>query len=60
MSSDKSDLVMDIFNGSGTVCKVANDLERQWIGVDKELKYCEIAEFRITNSLNKQLEIKDT
>lgn len=51
-SSDKDDLVMDIFSGSGTVMKVANNLGRKWIGIDKERKYCEIALKRIMSSLD--------
>ena len=43
-------IVLDIFNGSGTTCKVANDLGRSWIGIDKELKYCEIAKHRIESA----------
>lgn len=52
-SSNKNDIVLDIFSGSGTSMKVAQDLSRQWIGIDKELKYCKIALKRIKNSLNK-------
>lgn len=33
-SSNKGDLVLDCFAGSGTTLVAANDLERQWIGVD--------------------------
>ena len=50
MSSNEGDIVLDIFNGSGTVCKVANDLGRKWIGIDKEMKYCEIAAYRVQNN----------
>lgn len=57
MSTDKNDLVLDIFSGSGTAMKVANDLERKWCGIDRELKYCEIAEHRIKSFSNKQLKI---
>ena len=49
MSTDKNDIVLDIFNGSGTVCKVAHELERRWIGIDKEMRYCEIAKERLSN-----------
>jgi len=34
-SSDENDLVMDCFCGSGGTLKVANDLNRKWIGIDK-------------------------
>jgi adenine-specific DNA-methyltransferase len=33
-SSNKNDLVMDCFAGSGTTLVAANDLNRNWIGVD--------------------------
>ena len=46
-SSNKDDIVLDMFNGSGTTCKVAKDLERNFIGIDKELKYCKTAKKRI-------------
>ena len=49
MSSDENDIVMDIFNGSGTVPKIAEQLNRKWIGIDKELEYCEISELRISS-----------
>jgi len=46
-SSNKNDIVMDVFSGSGTVMKVAEDEGRKWIGIDKELKYCKISLERI-------------
>lgn len=33
-SSNKGDLVMDCFAGSGTTLEAAFDMERGWIGVD--------------------------
>lgn len=32
--SNKGDLVLDAFAGSGTTCAVAEKLERRWVGVD--------------------------
>ena len=52
-SSNKDDIVMDIFAGSGTVMKVAKDEGRKWLGIDKELKYCKIAQKRVMSSTNK-------
>ena len=52
-SSNKGDIVMDIFSGSGTVMKVAQDEERKWIGIDKESKYCKIAQKRVMSSITK-------
>lgn len=46
-SSNEGDVVLDMFNGSGTTCKVAYELNRNFIGIDKEMKYCKIAEDRI-------------
>lgn len=50
-SSNRGDIVLDMFNGSGTACKVANELNRHFIGIDKELKYCKIALNRVKNNL---------
>lgn len=49
-SSNKRDIVLDMFVGSGTTCKVAKDLNRTFIGIDKELKYCKIAKNRINKA----------
>ena len=34
LASDKNELVMDVFAGSGTTCAVAEKLGRRWIGID--------------------------
>lgn len=34
-SSNKGDLILDCFSGSGTTLKSANDLERQWLGIER-------------------------
>jgi site-specific DNA-methyltransferase (adenine-specific)/modification methylase len=49
-SSDKGDLVLDPFMGSGTTAVVAKRLGRKWIGIEKEKKYIKIAEAR-TNKI---------
>lgn len=54
MGSNEGDIVLDIFNGSGTVLKVAEELNRGWIGVDKEMDYCEISEYRLQNISKQQ------
>jgi len=46
-SSDKGDLVLDPFMGSGTTAIVAKRLGRKWIGIEKEAKYIKIAEARL-------------
>ncbi len=48
MSSNEGDIVLDIFSGSGTVFKVADILNRKWIGIEKEMKYCEISDYRFS------------
>ena len=46
-SSDKGDLIFDPFLGSGTTSVVAKKLERKYIGIERELDYCLIAEKRL-------------
>ena len=46
MSSNRGDVVLDIFCGSGTVFKIADKNGRKWSGIDKEIEYCEISEHR--------------
>lgn len=48
-SSNVGDVVLDPFVGSGTTCKVARDLKRQWIGVDINPEYIKMSEERIAN-----------
>ena len=47
--SGVNDLVVDIFSGSGTTCKVAKCLHRNYIGFELSKEYCDIAEDRIKN-----------
>jgi len=46
--SNKNDIVLDIFSGSGTTPKMAKMMGRRFIGIEKEKKYCEIAERRLS------------
>jgi len=39
-------VVLDPFLGSGTVGKVAQDLGRDWIGIELSPEYCEMARKR--------------
>jgi len=41
--SYRSDIVLDPFCGIGTTCVVAKELGRNYVGIDIEEKYCEIA-----------------
>lgn len=45
--TDKNDLILDPFLGSGTTAIAAECLNRKWIGIEKELEYCKIAKRRI-------------
>lgn len=46
-SSNESDIVFDPFSGSGTTAVACKDLKRNFIGIEKEPKYVEIAKNRL-------------
>lgn len=46
-SSNKGDIVLDPFLGSGTTAVVAKCLGRKWIGIETEDKYIRVAEKRL-------------
>jgi len=46
-SSNKGDVVLDPFLGSGTTTFVAKKLGRNWIGIEKDKKYFKVAEDRM-------------
>ncbi|MEN9558412.1 MAG: Modification methylase DpnIIB [Candidatus Parcubacteria bacterium] len=46
-SSNKGDVVLDPFLGSGTTTYMAKKLGRKWIGIEKEAKYVEVAKKRM-------------
>ena len=48
-SSNKGNLILDPFLGSGTTAVVAEKLSRNWIGIEKSRKYIEAAQKRIHN-----------
>lgn len=48
-SSNKDDLVLDPFSGSGTTAFVAKKLGRNWIGIEKRKEYIKMAQNRIAN-----------
>ncbi len=48
-SSYKGQIILDPFMGSGTTCFVAKKLYREFIGIEKEEKYFDIALKRIKN-----------
>jgi hypothetical protein len=47
MGSRPKDIILDPFCGSGTTCIAALTLGRQYIGIEKEKEYCEIAQKRL-------------
>jgi len=48
-ASNKGDLVLDPFMGSGTTAVVAEALGRKWIGIEKEEKYIKLINERVKN-----------
>jgi site-specific DNA-methyltransferase (adenine-specific) len=56
--SNKNDLVIDPFLGSGTTAVACELLDRKWIGIELDEEYCEIAAKRIRDvTLNPVTEI---
>jgi site-specific DNA-methyltransferase (adenine-specific) len=49
--SNEGDIVLDPMCGSGTTCKMAKILNRNFIGIDISEKYCKIAEQRLKQDL---------
>ena len=45
--SNEGDLVLDPMMGSGTTCKMAQSLNRRWIGIDMAEEYCDITKQRV-------------
>lgn len=50
--TNQGDVVLDPFMGSGTTAIVAQRLKRNWIGIDANCDYCELAMMRIENEFN--------
>ena len=48
-SSNKNDLILDPFFGTGTTGYVANKLKRKWIGIETNSKYIQISKKRMLN-----------
>jgi len=48
LASFKNDIVLDMFNGSGTTCIAAKLLNRRYIGIDFTQRYCDIANSRLS------------
>ncbi len=50
-SSNEGDMVLDPFCGCATTCIAAQDLERQWAGIDIASKAIELTKMRLRNEL---------
>lgn len=51
--TEENDLVMDPFNGSGTTCVAAKQLNRRYLGIDTNQEYCDLARQRLENGAGK-------
>ena len=52
--TDKGDIVLDPFNGSGTTCVAAKILHRNYIGIEINPGYVKLAEKRLSETILKQ------
>lgn len=53
-SSGKGDIILDPFLGSGTTCVAAKELGRQYIGIEINPKYYDIAKDRLNGITQKE------
>lgn len=53
LDSKENDLILDPFMGSGTTGKVSKELNRNFIGIERDAKYFEFASERISDTYNK-------
>ncbi|MEW5768292.1 MAG: site-specific DNA-methyltransferase [bacterium] len=49
-SSNRGDIVLDPFLGSGTTAAIAKELSRKWVGVEKDPRYFRAAEKRLSQT----------
>ena len=56
--TNKGDIVLDPMCGSGTTCKMAKKLGRNFIGVDMSKEYCKIANLRTSIKIEKEEQYK--
>lgn len=45
--TQQGDFVLDPFNGSGTTCVAAKQLKRDYLGIDINAEYCDLARERL-------------
>jgi DNA modification methylase len=57
LTTDKGDIVLDPFNGSGTSCVAAKILDRDYIGIDINSDYVQLAEKRLLDATIRQHEL---
>ena len=55
--TDPNDLVVDIFSGSNTTGMVAEDEQRRWISIEKDVKYTASSAFRFVDESATQGEV---
>ena len=53
--SNENELVLDFTCGSGSTCEAAQRSNRNYIGIEKEQRYCEIAEKRLEKVNNHKI-----
>jgi len=56
--SYKNDIVLDPFMGSGTTAIASEKLGRRWLGIELSENYCKIANDRIKNFRDSNLQTK--
>jgi DNA modification methylase len=54
-SSKEGDLVFDPFSGSGSTCVSAKINNRNWLGVELDKKYLQIANERLAGETNERI-----
>jgi len=56
--TNKNDVVLDPMCGSGTTCKIAKKLGRNFIGIDMSKEYCQIAKHRTSGKVEEEYQYK--
>jgi len=54
-SSNEGELVVDMFNGTGNTCLAAKILNRNYVGIEIDEKWHNIAVNRLANGVQKQM-----
>lgn len=58
-STEEGDVILDPFNGSGTTGVMANLLNRNYIGIEKEIEYLELSKKRFEELKDNEILIKE-